>query len=274
MSGRIRSIKPELLDDAVTAGLSDMAFRVFIATIVLADDYGRLRAEPGWLMGQIFWARTVHVDAFLEAMKELGPLVRFYVVNGQRYAEIRNWSKHQKVSHPGKPRVPPPEILAKPSGEPHENDTAPASSRQRVETTDPPKSSGESPETLVPDLRSPIPITDPDHTAPQLALAVPPEALPSETKTKRGTRLPDGWRPSSETQAWARKQGVADPCGSLLEEFTDFWRGIPGARGVKLDWDATYRNRVRQTATAGGSRRAPIVQSADNRAWKMPEEMP
>lgn len=128
MSGRIRTIKPEILDDAVTANLSDMAFRIFNASIVLADDYGRLRAEPGWLMGQVYWARTVQVADFLAALKELEPLIRFYEVKGQRYAEIRNWAKHQKVSHPGKPRIPPPEeTLAKPSGE--------------------------SPETLVPDLR-------------------------------------------------------------------------------------------------------------------------
>ncbi len=137
MSGRIRSIKPELLDDAVTAGLSDMAFRIFVSAIVLADDYGRLRAEPGWLMGQIYWTRTLVVEEFTEALKALDPLVQFYQVNGQRYAVIRNWSKHQKVSHPGKPRVPPPEeTLAKPSGG--------------------------SPEALVPDLRSPISDPDPD----------------------------------------------------------------------------------------------------------------
>lgn len=131
MSGRIRTIKPELLDDAVTAGLSDMAFRIFMAVIVLADDYGRLRAEPAWLMGQVYWNRTVQVESFQDALRELDLLINFYEVKGQKYAEIRNWSKHQKVSHPGKPRIPaPPESLPKPSGE--------------------------SPETLVPDLRSPI----------------------------------------------------------------------------------------------------------------------
>lgn len=138
MSGRIRSIKPELLDDAVTAGLSDMAFRVFIAAIVLADDYGRLRAEPGWLLGQVYWARGARVEDFERALRELDSLIRFYEVKGQRYAEIRNWSRHQKVSHPGKPRVPAP-------------------------SENPPRLSGESPETLVPDLRSPIPIPITDH---------------------------------------------------------------------------------------------------------------
>lgn len=158
MSGRIRSIKPEILEDAVTAGLSDMGFRLFIACITLADDYGRLRAEPGWIMGQVFWARTVRSEDFAAAWAELEPLVLTYLVNGQRYAEVRNWSKHQKVSHPGKPRVPaPPETLRRVSGDPSEG--------------------------LVPDLRSPIPIPigTTDHRPTARALAGPadgPEAVP------------------------------------------------------------------------------------------------
>ncbi len=146
MSGRIRTIKPELLEDAVTAGLSDMAFRIFVSTISLADDYGRLRAEPSWLLGQIYWARSVVVADFVAALGELDKLIQFYEVNGQRYAWIRNWAKHQKVSHPAKPRIPlPPENLPKPSG-----------------------GSPENPETLRPDLRPPTsdhgpPTTDPDR---------------------------------------------------------------------------------------------------------------
>ena len=58
MSGRIRTIKPELLEDAVTARLSSVAFRTFIALIVLADDYGNFRAEPRFLEGHIFWSTT------------------------------------------------------------------------------------------------------------------------------------------------------------------------------------------------------------------------
>jgi len=73
-------------------------------------------------------------------------------------------------------------------------------------------------------------------------------APPPASPTKRGTRLPDGWSPSAQTQAWAREQGVAEPTGALLAEFADYWRSVPGARGVKLDWDATFRNRVRQVA--------------------------
>lgn len=42
---RIRTLKPEILEDARTAGLSDAAFRLFVAMIVLADDHGNLRAD-------------------------------------------------------------------------------------------------------------------------------------------------------------------------------------------------------------------------------------
>lgn len=96
-------------------------------------------------------------------------------------------------------------------------------------------------------------------------------------KLSRGTRLPAGWTPSGETQVWARSNGAADPCGKVLDEFRDYWAGVPGARGVKLDWDATYRNHVRRVAgwvVGPRGRPAAIVQPGDNRAWKVPEDMP
>lgn len=142
MSGRIRTIKPELIEDAITAGLSHVAFRLFIGCIILADDYGNLRYEPAWLRGQVFWRRPVADAEFDDALEELATsgLVIAYAVKGQRYGAIRNWDKHQKVSHPGKPRVPgPPQLSAEESL---------------------PRPSGESPETLAPDLRSRSPISD------------------------------------------------------------------------------------------------------------------
>jgi hypothetical protein len=86
------------------------------------------------------------------------------------------------------------------------------------------------------------------------------DSLGAKVKVLRGTRLPDGWTPSDETQAWARANGVADPCGRLLDEFRDFWAGVPGTRGVKLNWDATFRNRVRQVAEAKPRGRADTRQ--------------
>ena len=117
MSGRIRTIKPELLDDKVTAGLSDIAFRLFVASLILADDYGNLRWEPEWLKAQVFWLRRTTLDEVADALDELeSKLVHAYIISDQRYGAIRGWAKHQQVDKPGKPIIPgPPEEVATPS---------------------------------------------------------------------------------------------------------------------------------------------------------------
>lgn len=112
MKGRIRSIKPGIVDDEITGALSDMAFRVFICMITFADDEGRLRANRSWLLSHIFWARDVPPRAFESSLVELEPLVEFYAVNGQSYARIRNWAKHQKVDRPYPSILPEPDTCS------------------------------------------------------------------------------------------------------------------------------------------------------------------
>lgn len=111
MSGRIRTIKPELLEDAKTAGLTHLQFRLFVSLLLLADDYGNLRASVGLIRGSAFWGTPDTSDEELEsAIAELEDqgLIETYSMRGQVYAHIKNWSKHQRVDKPGKPRVPSP----------------------------------------------------------------------------------------------------------------------------------------------------------------------
>lgn len=156
MSGRIRSIKPELLEDAVTAGLSHEAFRLFIGLLLLADDPGNFRAEPEWLRGQVFW-RQPAATPVAELLEELHPLVLFYEAKGQRYGAVRNWKKHQKISHPAPGRVPgpPPESLPSPSGAAPENLRSPSAPPASLPAEPPepsPTHPPEPPEPLRPDL--------------------------------------------------------------------------------------------------------------------------
>lgn len=68
----------------------------------------------------------------------------------------------------------------------------------------------------------------------------------------KGQRLPHDEAPR-EWLEWglmeAAKKGV-DVSAALIydwwEEFHDYWVGVPGQRGRKLDWAATWRNRVRE----------------------------
>jgi len=214
MSGRIRSVKPEILEDAVTAGISDTAFRIFIAAIVLADDYGNFRAEPHFIRGQVYWKLDPGRD-MSAALAELDPIIAFYEVKGQTYGSIRNWSKHQRVSHPGKPRVPgPQEGLPKPSGRP--------------------------PETLVPDLRSPISDLT-DHRSPitEVVSSVGHEnlekPLPEPEPTAAGTTPPA--EPTPKQAALALVTGPQKPPEREVFEYwlTGWQRHVEGTRPPVLD---------------------------------------
>lgn len=252
MAGRIRSIKPELLEDAVTASLSDMGSRLFIAMILLADDYGRLRAEPGWLMGQVYWARTkaISVEKFLEAMRELVPLIQFYEVNGQRYAQIRNWAKHQRVDKPGKPRVPPP---SEDVGQIRESFAS---------------VSRDSREGLATDLR---PTTnEEDHDGEAQPAAPAPEAS-KVRRVRQGnplTACPPSTATTEELTAWCARWGIPPEDGALPRFL--FWHRDKNKK--RRDWRDTWAEwKRREPEFARFQRPSAIVQSAENRAWKMPE---
>ncbi len=83
-----------------------------------------------------------------------------------------------------------------------------------------------------------------EHAAPSAPLVAPV----AKAKAARGSRLPEGWAPSDATLAALRAEGHATPAGALAS-FGDYWRAVPGQRGVKLDWEGTYRNWVRRDAT-------------------------
>lgn len=75
---------------------------------------------------------------------------------------------------------------------------------------------------------------------------------PSSQRSKRGTRIAPDWTPKPETLDAFRAEGIdAEAC---VAEFVDHWVAVSGAKGVKLDWEATFRNRVRFLKEAG---RAP-----------------
>lgn len=104
---RIRTLKPEILEDKNTAGLSDSAFRLLVGMIVLADDYGNIRAEEEWLQGQIWWLHKIppRIQNLLAELHS-APLIEVYEVRKQLYAHILGWEKHQRINNAGKPRVP------------------------------------------------------------------------------------------------------------------------------------------------------------------------
>jgi uncharacterized protein YdaU (DUF1376 family) len=68
--------------------------------------------------------------------------------------------------------------------------------------------------------------------------------------TSRGSRLPDEWEPEIVDNAVGYDLGMSEDKARLeFAKFGDYWRSQPGAKGLKLDWNATFRNWLRKAAT-------------------------
>ena len=84
---------------------------------------------------------------------------------------------------------------------------------------------------------------------------------PKQKSIARGSRLPEDWQPRAE-------DGRDD---LELAKFRDYWKAAPGQRGVKLDWDATWRNWLRTAGKSPSPSNAKPIQR--NRWGKGPHEM-
>ena len=70
----------------------------------------------------------------------------------------------------------------------------------------------------------------------------------TEAEVKRGTkgsRLSADWVLPEDWEKWARQERPDLNPQKVGEQFKDFWIAKAGAAGVKLDWQATWRNWVR-----------------------------
>lgn len=87
------------------------------------------------------------------------------------------------------------------------------------------------------------------------ANAMPPHPHPHPHKEreanaspkKAGSRILADWQMPPDWLAWAVAEGMAELAAHReAARFKDYWLGKPGKEGVKLDWQATWRNWVRK----------------------------
>lgn len=100
-----------------------------------------------------------------------------------------------------------------------------------------------------------------EREAGDVGFSASPSARPppvSKNSANRGSRLPNDWRLSESGRAFvAGERPDLDP-GAVAAAFADHWRAMPGRDGVKLDWEAAWRNWVRKERTA-----APALRPLD-----------
>ena len=67
----------------------------------------------------------------------------------------------------------------------------------------------------------------------------------------RGSRLQADWKPNAEEIQYCKQTRPDLDPSRVAEDFLDYWTAIPGAKGVKLDWSATWRGWVRKQFSPG-----------------------
>ncbi len=93
---------------------------------------------------------------------------------------------------------------------------------------------------------------------------------PKHSTTQRASRIPEDFEVTAEMLEWAASEVPGLDVRWHTEEFRDYWRGVPGQRGVKLDWVGTWRNAMRKAYERipqgnGQPRAAPKLTPAQQR---------
>lgn len=91
---RARNIKPGFFRNADLVELPMEARLLFIGLWTLADREGRLEDRPKQIKMEIFPADSVDCDALLMQLASTGMVAR-YEVDGKRYLQVVNFTKHQ-----------------------------------------------------------------------------------------------------------------------------------------------------------------------------------
>lgn len=96
---RARNIKPGFFENEDLATLSHCARLLFIGLWCMADREGRLEDRPKKISALLFPYEEIDVNPLLANLASCDNLILRYAVNGKRYIQIQNFSKHQKP-HP------------------------------------------------------------------------------------------------------------------------------------------------------------------------------
>lgn len=224
MAGRIRTIKPELLEDEKAAALPDNAWRLFVGSWLLADDHGNFRAGERYLAAHI-WQDTSRLAEARGGLRRLAAdnFVSIYEVNGEIYAHIRTWAQHQRVDNAGKARMPGPDKAERDLTQEFAESLGESprfAARPRPPTTD-------LDQDLDLDLRSAAsPRGAPDHPEPDASSAPGSNLKNGKSKKRSKSLMPDDWQPPPGVYVWARHfldvRMVEDDVLGALEEFRDY----------------------------------------------------
>lgn len=107
---RIRTLKPDMAESEVLAGIPREALFTWVMLWPHCDDFGHHRADPRLVLAAIYPlrddvdARTVEAD--LDRLEEAGRICRYVGCDGKAYLHITGWDEHQRVDNASKVWLP------------------------------------------------------------------------------------------------------------------------------------------------------------------------
>lgn len=81
-----------------------------------------------------------------------------------------------------------------------------------------------------------------------------PISKPKSKSCAPATRLPADWVPSQQEVEFCKTTRTDLDYRAVIDSFRDYWVSVPGARGKKQDWPATWRNWVRNQRGNGNGK--------------------
>ena len=220
---RARNIKPGFFENEDLAELLPQTRLLFIGLWMLADREGRLENRPRRIKAQIFPYEDADVPTMLAGLTSAG-FVQVYGDQGE-YLHLPTFVEHQNIhQHERASTLPDPDNT-------RHADTC------RDMSVDVAKCRPESlnPESLNPESLNPESVSAP----------------------KNGARLPESWMLPDEAAKWTARElnWSQDRIAETEARFRDYWIAVPGAKGRKRDWIATWRNWCRRDLDSGGKPR-------------------
>lgn len=233
---RIRSLHPGQWTDEAFVSCSPEARLLALGLRNEADDQGVFEWKPLQIKMRLFPADNFDIRRLLDDLSATGQL-RAFEWAGKTYGAIRNFRKWQR---PEKPKAlhPLPDELREFVGLPPATKTENSENPPVLENN---SATGRQP---VGDQSAKVSAEEGDKMKEEGGRREEEKegSLRSPSK-KIGSRLPGDWLPSQADEAFAKALGL-NPA-AVADEFRDYWRAVPGAKGLKLDWSATYRNSCR-----------------------------
>lgn len=129
---RSRNIKPGFFTNEDLVEIDPLGRLLFIGLWTLADREGRLGDRPKKIKMEVFPCDNCDVDNLLAQLRDKGFILR-YEVDGEKYIQIVNFSKHQNPHKNEKPSEIPAPNCEKAASAPEESSTTPVMERTTPE---------------------------------------------------------------------------------------------------------------------------------------------